>query len=84
MYRISLVSENHGYTIRLERTSYEFKLNRNDRSKGECIEKAETLVTLAIIYEHNTALEVFNGMNTLVTSLVKRGIIKKDVFRYRT
>lgn len=74
-YRISLVSEQHGYTIRLEKTN--FILEKNSK----IIEKSDTIQTLAIITDHNTALEAFDILNTLLRVLIEKKILKEDIFR---
>lgn len=76
-HRVSIVHESHGYTIRVEETS--FSLEGED--KNESVERTKTISTLAIINERETALEVFNTLNTFIEALVKHEILKKDVFR---
>ncbi len=75
-YRISITSEQHGYTIRVERIYFE--LDKKDKSH----EMAETISTLAIINDRKTALEVFNTLNSFLKALVKHKILKEEVFRY--
>lgn len=78
-YRISIVSENHGYTIRLEKTTYALE----GPNKDESVERARTIATLAIIGGHTVALEAFDVLNNFLTALVKHKILKEDVFRCR-
>lgn len=74
-YRISIVSEQHGYTIRLEKTDFELD------SKDVSHEKTETIATLAIINCQDTALEVFRTLDSFLKVLVKHKILKENVFR---
>lgn len=74
-YRISIVSEQHGYTIRLEKTDYELD------AKDVAHEKTETIATLAIINRQDIALEVFKTLDSFLKVLVKHKILKENVFR---
>lgn len=77
MYIITLTAENHGYTIRLETQNYRVEDNKS-------IEFAETISTLGIIDNRETAIKVFNALNTLINVLTKNNILKGDVFRHIT
>ena len=77
-YEVTLTPENHGYTIRLEKRSFE--LNK----KEESIEKSQTIATLAIIWERKEAIAVFDNLNTFISSCVKHEIFKENLFRYRS
>lgn len=71
--RISLVSEQHGYTIRLERIIYEV---------GASIEKAETIACLAIINDVQTSIEVFKTLDRFIHICVENKIIEEEIFRH--
>ena len=77
-YEVTLTPENHGYTIRLEKRSFE--LNK----KNQSIERSETVATLAIIWEHKEAMAVFDKLNTFISTCVKHKIFKENLFRFRS
>lgn len=76
-YEVTLTPENHGYTIRLEKRS--FSLNE----KKQSVEKSETIGTLAIIWEHNEAMAVFEMLNTFISACVNHDVFKETLFRFR-
>lgn len=77
-YEVTMTPESHGYTIRLEKRTFE--LNKKDQS----IEKSETIATLAIIWDHKEAMAVFDKLNTFISTCVKHKIFKKDLFEFRS
>jgi hypothetical protein len=76
--RISLVNEQHGYTIRLEEVEY------HHAADGGPIEQARTVATLAIIDERSAALEAFDALNNLIQNLIGSKHIPEDLFRHRS
>lgn len=76
-YEVTMTPENHGYTIRIEKRSYELD------KKEQTLEKTETISTLAIIWEHKEAMAVFDKLNTFISACVTNKIFDKDLFRFR-
>ena len=76
-HEVSLTPENHGYTIRLVKRSFQ-----NVKDKGS-VETAETVGTLMIEYDKQKAEAAFEILNTFIATAVQAKIIPEDAFRYR-
>jgi len=76
-HEINITPENHGYTIRLIKRSFE-----NIEGKGS-VETSETISCLMIENDRQQAMAAFEILNTFITASVKAGIISEDAFRYK-
>ncbi len=76
MYEINLTPENHGYTIRLVKRTFE-----NIEGKGS-VEKSETISCLLMDSDHRQALAAFEILNTFIAVCAEKQIIPEDIFRH--
>lgn len=74
--RISLVNEQHGYTIRFEKVTFQ------GIPPASPTETAIVLATLAIVNDQKTAIEVFTALNNLIQNFIELKYVPEDWFRY--
>ncbi len=73
MYEINNTPEDHGYTIRLVKRTF-----TEDGKK----EIAETIATLAIIWEKQAAEAQIEILNTFIAACVENKVFAEDLFRH--